>query len=321
MIAPFSVCAYAGRRHDEAQGRERISVATTANDASGVGEEFSSGQLAGRYMGFGHLLRLWRKNARVTQPVAARALGMSERTYRKVEQGATFLRLTREQCAALASVLDLDRDERHALLLYNLGTSVEYTEEPELRKALQLLIDRQMPSPSYLTDRNWNILSFNRAMAEWWPWVMEPGANLLRWALTDPAARDQFEDWDMHAAAYVKIMKFAQATRDLPDSELEQLIAEVKSDPFVERLWEAGAELEESRDGHVFRMRVPALDWETVEVVSHVLHPASAPDCRFTVLTWVESAQTDDKTNSLGGQRNSWAQGSQLKRTELQTPA
>ena len=61
----------------------------------------------------------------------------------------------------------------------------------------------------------------------------------------------------------------------------------------------------ETRDGHVFRMNVPTLDWETIEVVSHVLYPASMPQCRFVVITWVEGGE--DECDALGGTRNAWA--------------
>ncbi|MBC9718417.1 helix-turn-helix domain-containing protein [Streptomyces sp. TRM66268-LWL] len=258
-------------------------------------------QLAGEFMGFGALLRRWRKAAGVTQLRAARALGMGERTYRKIERGATPPRFSRPQCEALAAVFELDRDERHALLLYNVGTSLEPSDaagHPELRRALRLLMDRQMPSPSYLTDRYWNIIGFNTAMAEWWPWVMEPGANLIRWALTSTEARTQFHDWRKHAAAYVKILKFALATKD-NDEELRQLIDDVQKDPDVRHIWETQEELSESRDGHIFRMNVPALGWEPVEVVSHVLYPASMPDCRFVVITWVELPEAAQQQEAL----------------------
>ncbi|MEV5877988.1 helix-turn-helix transcriptional regulator [Streptomyces sp. NPDC052101] len=259
-------------------------------------------------MGFAALLRRWRKAAGVTQARAARALGMGERTYRKIEGGATPPRLSRAQCESLATLLRLDRDERHALVLYNIGSNLAPPSgagQPELQQALRLLIDRQMPSPAYLCDRHWNILAFNTAMAEWWPWVMQPGANLIRWALTAPEARTQYQDWDQHASAYVKILKFAQATRP-NDAELRRLIEDVKQDPDVRRIWETEHDMGETRDGHVFRMNVPTLGWETIEVVSHVLYPASMPDCRFVVITWVEGNE-DDERDALGGIRNAWA--------------
>ncbi|MGW4441993.1 helix-turn-helix transcriptional regulator [Streptomyces sp. NPDC004682] len=266
----------------------------------------SSGQLAGEYMGFGALLRRWRKEAGVTQATTARALGMGERTYRKIERGATPPRLTGVQCESLAGLLKLDRDERHALLLYNVGTNVvSKSGQSELQQALRLLIDRQLPSPAYVCDRHWNILAFNSAMAEWWPWVMEPDANLIRWALTASEARVQYQDWDKHASAYVKMLKFAVATKP-NDVELRQLIEDVQKDPDARYIWETEHDMGETRDGHVFRMNVPALDWETVEVVSHVLYPASMPEARFVVITWVEGAE-DDEHDALGGTRNAWA--------------
>ncbi|MGW4289611.1 MmyB family transcriptional regulator [Streptomyces sp. NPDC004673] len=266
----------------------------------------SSGQLAGEYMGFGALLRRWRKAAGKTQATAAKCLGVSERTYRKIERGATPPRLTQAQCESLASLLNLDRDERHALFLYNIGTNLgSKSGQPELQQAIRLLIDRQLPSPAYVCDRYWNILAFNTAMAEWWPFVMEPGANLIRWALTVSEARVQYQDWDKHASAYVKMLKFAQATKP-NDMELRRLIEDVKKDPDARHIWDTEHDMGETRDGHVFRMNVPALDWDTVEVVSHVLYPASMPDSRFVVITWVEGGE-DDERDALGGARNAWA--------------
>ncbi|MEU9068929.1 helix-turn-helix transcriptional regulator [Streptomyces sp. NPDC048306] len=279
----------------------------TGEAEAGISAKESARQLAGQFMGFGALLRRWRRDARVTQPRAAKALGMGERTYRKIEKGATPPRFTPAQCESLANLFGLDRDERHALLLYNIGSNLippPGAGQPELQKALRLLIDRQMPSPAYLCDQHWNILGFNTAMAEWWPWVMEPGANLILWALLSPEAHTQYQDWDIHASAYVKILKFAEATRP-DDPVLRELIEKVRKDPDVRHVWETEHDMGETRDGHVFRMNVPALDWETVEVVSHVLYPASMPECRFVVITWVEGGE--DEHDALGGARNAWA--------------
>ena len=273
-----------------------------------VSEDGAGQPVAGQFMGFGALLRRWRKKARVNQARVAKALDMSERTYRKIEQGAIPPRLTVAQCESLAKLLDLDRDERHALVLHNIGSGLVAPSgagQPELQKAVRLLIDRQMPSPAYLCDRHWNILGFNTSMAEWWPWVMEPGANLIRWALTVPEARAQYQDWDKHAAAYVKMLKFAQAVKP-DDAELARLIEDIKEDVDARRIWETEHNMGETRDGHVFRMNVPALGGETIEVVSHVLYPASLPTCRFVVITWVEGTG-DDERDALGGARNAWA--------------
>ncbi|MFE3881891.1 helix-turn-helix transcriptional regulator [Streptomyces lydicus] len=264
--------------------------------------------VAGQYMGFGGMLKRWRKAAGVNQKPLARALGIGERTYRNIERGATP-RFSQPQCDALADLLKLDADERHALLLYNVGTYLRASTadgRPELGPALRLLIDRQMPSPTYLSDRNWNILAYNKAMAELWPWVMEPRANIIRWALTTPEGRATYHDWHKHAAVFIRMLRFALTTHG-GDTDLQELIADVKKNPEIQKIWDADADLVEHRDGHVFLASIPTLGWKTIEIVSHVAYPAIMPDCRFVVMTWVE-AEPDAQRDALGGPRNAWAE-------------
>ncbi|GAA1159634.1 hypothetical protein GCM10009654_14720 [Streptomyces hebeiensis] len=254
------------------------------------------------HMEFGIVLRRWRTAAGQTQLVVARALKLGERTYRKIERGERPPRFKREQCENLARLLDLDKHERHVLLLYNVGTALPPTprrDHPELDWRLRLLINRQMPSPAYLCDPNWNILAYNEAMAQWWPWVTEPDANLMKWALLSPAARTQFHDWTQHVSIYVHMLKFALAAPG-DHNELLKLIQEVRKDPHVRHACMMDSELIETRDGHVFRMSVPALAGETIEVVSHVLRPAGMPDCRLVVLTRVENDERDGSSGESG---------------------
>lgn len=267
---------------------------------------------AGQFMGFGAMLKRWRKAARVTQPRAARALDICERKYRGIESGATP-RFSQEQCDALAELLQLDSEERHALLLHNVGAYLRTAPaegQPEVGPALRLLIDQQMPSPTYLSDRNWNILAYNQAMAQIWPWVMEPKANLIRWALTTAEGRATYHDWHKHARVFVKMLRFALTTHDDADDDLKELIEDVKKNPEVRRIWESDTDFVEHRDGHVFLATVPTLDYRTIEIVSHVAYPAIMPDCRFVVMTWVEAGaevQPDAQRDALGGVRDAWA--------------
>ncbi|MER5439086.1 helix-turn-helix transcriptional regulator [Streptomyces sp. NPDC002790] len=276
-----------------------------------ISSEEVVGQLAGHFMGFGAMLKRWRKDARVIQAKAARALGISVRTYRDIENGATP-RFSQEQCDALAELLKLDSGERHALLLSNVGTYLRAAPaegQPEVAAALRLLIDKQMPSPTYLSDRNWNILAYNQAMAELWPWVMEPRANLIRWALTTAEGRATYHDWHKHAMVFVRMLRFALTTHG-DDADLLELIEDVKKNPDIRRIWESDADLVEHRDGHVFLASVPTLDYRTIEIVSHVAYPAIMPDCRFVVMTWVEAGvevEPDATHDALGGVRDAWA--------------
>lgn len=267
----------------------------------------------GRLMGLAGLLRAWRKAASarrdtpLTQTMVAEALGRSVRWYQDLETGAT-MRLDRAQCDALADVLELGRDERSALVLYSIGGSMNISSPPEIgvQHALQLLIDKQMPSPTYLTDGLWNIRGFNQAMAEWWPWVLEPGANLIKWALLNSDARIQYHDWPQHAAAYVRLLKFALARHGTASAELIQLINDVCADPHVRHIWESSTDVTESRDGHHFRMSLPARNWDPVEVVSHVLYPASLPDHRLVVITWLQTGDEEEGAGS-GVLPETWA--------------
>ncbi|MEU1149359.1 helix-turn-helix transcriptional regulator [Streptomyces sp. NPDC005863] len=264
---------------------------------------------AGQFIGFGAMLKRWRKVAGVTQPRAARTLGISERKLRGIESGATP-RFTQEQCDALVDLLQLDSEERRALLLHNVGTYLRSAEgQPEVGPALRLLIDQQMPSPTYLSDRNWNVLAYNQAMAETWPWVMEPKANLIRWALTTAEGRATYHDWHKHATVFVRMLRFAETTHG-DDPDLQQLMKDVKKNPEVLRIWELDTDFVEHRDGHVFLATVPTLDYRTIEIVSHVAYPAIMPDCRFVVMTWVEAGaevKPDATHDALGGIRDAWA--------------
>ncbi|UUS33993.1 helix-turn-helix transcriptional regulator [Streptomyces changanensis] len=281
-------------------GDETGEVARSSREAASAGrvpKEDAQAPWAGQLMGFAGQLKSWRKVAghrrgrRVTQEECATAVERSERWWRDLERGDGRNRLDRDQCDKLAELLQLDRDEYHALLLYNnLGhtaTSADAsgTVDPRVRSGLRLLIDKQMPSPTYLCDANWNIVGYNAAMAEWWPWVLEPGANLMRWALTTQEARAQYHDWNRHATEYVKMLKFALAGRG-DSAELMELIGDVCKDPKVRHIWETCTDLTENRDGHIFRMSIPAMGWEPIDVVSHVLYPAAFPEYRFVVITW-----------------------------------
>ncbi|MFD9903017.1 hypothetical protein [Streptomyces sp. NPDC059063] len=146
--------------------------------------------------------------------------------------------MDREACDKLVALFGLDRDEHYALLLYNnLNTAdAPVSADPRVRSGLSLLIDKQMPEPTYLSDPAWNILAYNQAMAAWWPWVLEPGANLMRWALTSPEARKQYHNWPRHAASFVRQLKYQLAGHQ-HDPELLGLIGDVCKDPDVRRIW------------------------------------------------------------------------------------
>lgn len=257
---------------------------------------------SGRLMGLGALLRARReavgdKRGRpLTQAEVAREVGRSVRWYRDLERGATARRITQQHRDDLARVLELDEDGRQALLLYSLGVPRGVSAQPSdgrVSPELRLLLDKQLPAPAYLCDPHWNILAYNQAMAEWWPWVLQPGANLIRWALLDSEARNQFQNWPQHAVIYVRMLKFALASRR-DSQDLKTLVEDVCADAEVQRIWDADDGVAENRDGHVYRMILPTVGWETVDLVSHVTYPASLPACRLVIVTWLQHDDDQD---------------------------
>ncbi|WP_407288173.1 helix-turn-helix transcriptional regulator [Streptomyces sp. BP-8] len=262
-------------------------------------------------MGLAGLLRAWRAAAGekrglgrpLTQKEVAQAIGRSVRWYIDLEGGATP-RLERNILDALARELMLGPDQETTLHLYALGGAVTTTIpalSSEAATLLQLLLDQQMPSPAYISDLSWDIIGYNTAMAEWYPWVRERDANLMRWALRSKEARRQFINWEHHAAIYLEQLRFALAEHP-HNPELQKLLAYILQDPDCERLWHASSEVRKSGEGRHFFQALPRHDYEIIHVVSNVLYPAGLPNSRLVVITWLkdecEPKSTDDATLS-----------------------
>ncbi|MFD7550559.1 helix-turn-helix transcriptional regulator [Streptomyces sp. NPDC059816] len=277
-------------------------------------EPLSPGQL----LGHPGLLRAWRAVAGeklglgrpLSQTEVAEAIGRSRGWYQNLERGARP-KMEREVLDALTKTLRLGPDEYQALVLAlmdgALTTIPTSLGNPTVRRDLQQLLDHQLPNPAYLTDQVWNIIGYNTAMAALWPWVREPRANLIRWAMLSPEARVQYVNWDHHATEYTKLLRFA-STRYPHDPGLSKLITEVKADPRCGQLWDTDvAAVSQSRDGHLFQMSLPSLDNQPLDVISHVLFPASLPGSRATVITWAGTDEDDTPVSSPRRTTTPWS--------------
>ncbi|MFG2289124.1 helix-turn-helix transcriptional regulator [Streptomyces sp. NPDC048595] len=241
------------------------------------------------------LLRAWRAAAGrklgrgkpLTQAEVAAELGVSVRWYRDVERGGPG-RLSPATADRLAEVLLLGPDERMALRRFVAGGSPPTRASGALPTgSLQALLDMQMPYPAYCTDGVWDLVACNQAMKEWFPWVHEPRANLLRWALASPEAREQFVHWSEHATTYLAQLRFALAA--MPgNAELSALRDELLRNPQCRRLWEEEPRVVAYGDGHRYALRLPRFGRRQISVVSHVLVPAYHQDLRFVVLACAE---------------------------------
>ncbi|MEU0739302.1 helix-turn-helix domain-containing protein [Streptomyces sp. NPDC006134] len=246
------------------------------------------------------LLRGWRQEAgerlrrgrALPQKEVAHRMGVSERWYRGLENDEP-VSLPPETLTRLADALELGLDERLALYARTLG-AVRFTpsEQEGLDGATALfreLFAAQSRHPAYLTDRRWNVIGYNSVMAAWFPWVLRPSANLLRWTLGDPQARQQLVDWRDNARVYLAQLRFSMVNNP-GDAELEHLLSDVLADPECRALWEKDSRVVAYRQGHPFRLRIPAVSSEDITVTSEVLLPAYHDGFRFVVLLPAEKA-------------------------------
>jgi transcriptional regulator with XRE-family HTH domain len=239
------------------------------------------------------LLRAWRvvagaklgRDKPLPQTEVAERMGVSERWYRGLENGGA-VSLTPEVLGRLAEALVLGPDERMALYGQTFGSASLVPSNPQAAvadlDALTRLIEAH-PLPAYLTDQVWNVQGHNPAMAAWFPWVLEPGANLMRWALTTREAREQFVDWPVHAEVYLAMLRFALASR--PESAaLSSLLDEVLEEEEVREVWERRPQVVAYRQGHHFRLSLPHVSAEELVLQSVVLTPAYHQDIRCVLL-------------------------------------
>ncbi|MFD0531144.1 hypothetical protein ACFQ1I_38435 [Kitasatospora arboriphila] len=120
-------------------------------------------------------------------------------------------------------------------------------------------------------------------MAEWFPWVLAPDANLIRWGLTSDEAREQMLDWPQHARMYLAMVRFAMAQHP-DDPGLAALLTDVLRDPTCRRFWQERTCVVANRDGHLFRLRLPHVSPDVIDAVTQVLIPAGHQGLRFVVV-------------------------------------
>ncbi|MEU9167143.1 hypothetical protein AB0D34_05030 [Streptomyces sp. NPDC048420] len=141
----------------------------------------------------------------------------------------------------------------------------------------------QTSCPVYLVDRAWNLVGANDLMRDWFVWSREPGANLLRWILAEPEARTQLVDWREQVAWYLAQLRFA-LHRHPDDPNLRSILEIVRREPDFEELWTAGPFIVAFRQGGVFRLSLPHISSNELQVTSRVLLPAYYPDMRMVAL-------------------------------------
>jgi transcriptional regulator with XRE-family HTH domain len=208
----------------------------------------------------------------VTQLQAARLVGLSERRYREFESGRMW-RPAPEFLEHVARVLGMREAERY--VLYRLAAR-RPPQLPRLRPAdvsdLQSMLDDLDGIPALVTDFAWNILAWNRSLAEN---LQDPGSlptdqrNSILWRFTPPADR-AFPGEREKLDALIGRVRATYLTERGHDPAVQELVERLIEVPQVEAYWQAGPlKLEPRYEPRI--LRPPARAPRKVHVLRSVL--------------------------------------------------
>ena len=195
----------------------------------------------------------------LTQGAMAALTGKSERHYRNLEhRGGTGF--SDEYAADVARILGLDEAQTTALFRW-IGRNDPTPGAPQghVSDSLRRFLD-ELPHGAYYSNRLWDIVAYNRLAALHWPWITEPRANIMLWALSrrsgSRAMLAQYgERWVRPMVAQLRMSFLA----DPHNPRLLGLISTVCCNPIVRRVWEQDIDLRLHAQGEVRPMWLPTL--------------------------------------------------------------
>jgi transcriptional regulator with XRE-family HTH domain len=151
---------------------------------------------------FGIRLKTWRKRRRVSQLELSCRAGVGQRHLSFIETGRS--RPGKEVVLRLASALELPLREQNVLLAdAGFGaiwpeTALDTSSVVPLRQVLMEMLERQEPYPAYVLDRQWTVVSANRAACRIFGPLMPRGSpvNMLEVLLDGEAMRQAMVNRD-----------------------------------------------------------------------------------------------------------------------------
>jgi transcriptional regulator with XRE-family HTH domain len=162
--------------------------------------------------------------------------GISTEYYTRLEQGRDR-HPSAQVLDALARALQLDQEA--AAHLHELAAPAPRRRRRRVERVppgLVQLLQAWHTTPAYVHGRRMDVLAANPLARALSP-MFEPGGNVLRAVLLDPAVQALFDGWEERLGAVVAALR-AEAGPDVDDPELNELVGElsVRSEAF-RRLW------------------------------------------------------------------------------------
>jgi transcriptional regulator with XRE-family HTH domain len=197
-------------------------------------------EAASTFLGFGDLLREWRRRRNLSQLELSLNSDVSARHLSFVETGRS--KPSRDMVVRLAETLEVPLREQNTLLmaagyapLYAERTLESDDMEP-VRSALDRFLRAHEPYPALVTDRHHNLLASNDALATVTsgcaPQLLEAPANAIRVALHPEGMAPRtlnLAEWSAHLLARLRREALLSG-----DPALEELHAEMAAYPGVE---------------------------------------------------------------------------------------
>jgi transcriptional regulator with XRE-family HTH domain len=232
------------------------------------------------------LVRDGRRKHSLSQEDMARLIEVSSVWYGRLERGepagysADFMNR-----AALA--LRLNDDERMLLYLYAVGHEPAprgMRSNVVLTEPLERVVQTQ-PWPAYISDASWDVVTYNKHMLDWFPWVGSGlENNIMRWVFTYPDAREQLYRWDTDWAPLMLAQMRVANARQPDNMRLGQLIREIlEVNPDARRLWEHESMVYVHPDGDRRKLHLP-YHHEVIDIELIALAPLRAADVRLMML-------------------------------------
>lgn len=196
--------------------------------------------------GFPSLLRRWRVARRFSQEQLASSAEVSTRHLSCLENDKS--RPSREMVLVLANALDLPLDERNALLS-SAGFAAVYTsnalgslELAPVRRAIELVMEKQEPYGAMLFERHWNVIRLNRGAEKLFSYFLdaattppEVAMNLARALLHPRGLRSHIVNWEDVASSALERLERECAVYP-HDRERRAILEEVRTMPGVKLL-------------------------------------------------------------------------------------
>jgi len=196
--------------------------------------------------GFGQLLKKWRSARRLSQEALADDAEISTRHLSFLETGKA--KPSREMVLVLSSALELELRERNVMLgsagfapVYS-SSALESLEMAPVRRAVDLLLDKQEPYGAVVVDRVWNILKLNAgAQRMLMHFLPEPPddprilGNLLRGILHPKGLKPNIVNW-VEVALFTLERLEHECAMFPHDTDRAALRDELRAYPGVEKL-------------------------------------------------------------------------------------